>query len=804
MRIAPLFFLAACMATLLAIAAPAHAYWVEDGVEVCTQAASQSFPVIAPDGSGGFLIAWLDQRNGNNDIFAQRISVSGMPLWAADGVAVNTDPSYAADLQICEDGAGGAILSWRDGRNGNDDIYAQRIGPSGTARWTTNGIAVCTNNSTQQYPYPVPDGSGGAVIVWEDWRNGNVDVYAQRIDAAGYVWWAYDGVGACTAANNQVWIRPVPDGMGGVITAFMDLRNVNYDIYAQRMDGSGAVVWTSGGVAICTQTSVQGNPSITEDGLGGAIITWMDQRNEGGGVCDIYAQRISPAGAVQWGVNGAAVCSQPGSQFYSYCAPDGAGGAVICWLDDRTQDGRYQVYAQRIDPAGIGLWATGGVRLSAQPYYQYEARICPDGEGGAVVSWLDNYNVRVQRVDSGGAAQWGSSGILLCGAADYQDCPRIMSNGAGGAVVVWHDSRVGNYDIYAGNIDANGELYDPAPVIARVADVPADQGGQVWLEWDASRDETYAGNLVTHYTIWRAIDPVAAVLAGEQGRPVLAAADGIPADLPKGTVRVETLGGASYYWQLMEMQDIYYQPAYALPLETLCDSTEYGTGYHYFQVVAQTIYPATYFASAPDSGYSVDNLAPCAPLCLAGEQSFVPEGLVLSWAPNAESDLDEYRVYRDVGPGFAPGPGNLLASLCDTIAFDGDWAWDSGYCYKVAAVDVHGNESGYALLCSEEITGDEPAPLPAASFLEQNRPNPFNPGTVIAFGIQERAHVSLRIYDAAGRLVASLLDEARPAGQHTIEWNGRRHDGAAAASGVYFYRLRAGTFEQTRKMVLLK
>jgi hypothetical protein len=264
------------------------------------------------------------------------------------------------------------------------------------------------------------------------------------------------------------------------------------------------------------------------------------------------------------------------------------------------------------------------------------------------------------------------------------------------------------------------------------------------------------------------------------------------------------LGGAAYYWQLMETQDLYYQPTYGLPLETLCDSTEYGTGYHCFQVVAQTVYTTTYFASAPDSGYSVDNLAPCAPLCFEGEQSYVPEGLVLSWAPNAEADLDEYRIYRGTGPGFTPGPGNLLTALCDTTAFDGGWSWDAGYCYKVAAIDIHGNESAHALLCSEEVTGDEPRRVPDAAFLGQNWPNPFNPSTSITFGLSERGRVSLRVYDAAGRLVATLIEGTRPAGNYTVEWNGRSGDGVAAASGVYFYKLRAGTFEQTRKMVLLR
>ncbi len=802
MKSASLPVLAIFAVALLAAATSANAYWVENGTAVCSAANYQGYSVITQDGIGGYIVAWIDNRNGNSDIYAQRLNASGTPLWAANGVAVNTDVSAVSDLQICADGMGGAILVWTDYRNGNDDIYAQRIASDGTMRWFPDGYYVCYETSQQSYPYAVPDGAGGAIIVWQDWRNGNLDVYAQHMDAGGYPRWYYSGVGVCTASSNQTWIRPVPDGSGGAVLTWMDLRSGNYDIYAQRVNGAGASLWTAGGVPICTLTSVEGNPSITQDDAGGFIITWMDQRS-GGGQNDIYAQRLNAAGAIQWTANGVAVCAQPYSQHYSYCVGDGAGGAVITWLDDRLGDSKHQVYAQRIDYAGAARWTANGVNLSSLPFGTMEARVVSDGGGGGIVSWLDG-SIKAQHVDGAGTKLWGENGRLICGSYGSPSAPRIAPNGAGGAVIVWPDDRAGSNDIYAAHVEGDGDLYDPAPSIAGIADIPADEGGKIWLAWDASRDETLIGNLVTHYTIWRAIDPAAAALAGEEGRPLLAAGDGIPADLLKGTVRIETLGATLYYWQLIETQDIYYQPTYGLPIETLYDSTEAGTGYHYFQVVAQTIYPTMYFASAPDSGYSVDNLSPCAPLCLAGEQSFVPEGLVLSWKPNTEPDLDVYRVYRDVDPTFEPGPGNLLVSLCDTTAFDGDWSWDSGFCYKVSAVDVHGNESGYALLCSDGVTGVEPARAPDATFLAQNWPNPFNPATTIAFGLVEPGHVSLRVYDAAGRLVATLVEETRPAGLYRIDWDGRSHDGAPAASGVYFYKLRARAFEETKKMVLLR
>jgi flagellar hook assembly protein FlgD len=95
-------------------------------------------------------------------------------------------------------------------------------------------------------------------------------------------------------------------------------------------------------------------------------------------------------------------------------------------------------------------------------------------------------------------------------------------------------------------------------------------------------------------------------------------------------------------------------------------------------------------------------------------------------------------------------------------------------------------------------------PVPDATFLAQNYPNPFNPSTTIAFGLKDSGHVSLRIYDAAGRLLATLIDESRPAGSYSMEWNALSPDGSSVSSGVYFYRLSTEEFAETKKMVLLR
>jgi len=188
----------------------------------------------------------------------------------------------------------------------------------------------------------------------------------------------------------------------------------------------------------------------------------------------------------------------------------------------------------------------------------------------------------------------------------------------------------------------------------------------------------------------------------------------------------------------------------------------------------------------------------------SGEQRADPAGLEITWLPNSEPDLSHYAVYRGVGSGFAPSIENRIATPEDPTYFDGDWRWDGGYCYRVTAVDIHDNESTAAVLLPDAVTGIGGETMRFSNALHQNVPNPFNPSTRIAFDIAAATVASLRIYDAQGRLVHELVNGRLGPGRYVKEWNGRTIDGRRAASGVYFYRLTAGSHVETKKMVLLK
>jgi FlgD Ig-like domain len=448
------------------------AQWQPDGNPLSTAAGDQLSPMIVSDGAGGAIVTWSDSRSGPfSDIYAQRIDASGVARWTADGVALCTAAGHQNSPTIVSDGAGGAIVAWTDGRSSFSDIYVQRISASGVVQWTANGVPVCTFGGSQSYPTIASDGTGGVIVAWLDFRSfAAQDIYAQRISASGVAQWTPNGVAICTAANDQYPPKIVSDAALGAIVTWHDARGGPYsDIYAQRIDGSGAVQWTADGVALCTAADNQVNPTIDSDGAGGAIVTWMDFRSFAAN--DIYAQRISASGAVQWTANGVALCTAADDQVYPTIDSDGAGGAIVTWYDSRSGTDS-DIYVQRIDGSGTVQWTGDGVALCSAADDQVTPTIDSDGAGGAIVTWYDSRSgtdsdIYAQRIDGSGAVQWTPDGVTLCAASDNQDYPMIVSNGAGGAIVAWSDHRSGtNYDIYAQRV---GSYHTPCGIALSTA-----------------------------------------------------------------------------------------------------------------------------------------------------------------------------------------------------------------------------------------------------------------------------------------------------------------------------------------------
>ena len=144
------------------------------------------------------------------------------------------------------DTLGGAIVVWSDYRLCAQcgDIFAQRVlGESGSRAWADSGIAICVAINAQTVTGFVPDGEGGGILAWDDGRSDPSDVYAQRITGSGSVLWASDGYGVCTVAGHQTASTITSDGNRGAVVAWSDFRDdLTYDPYIMRVTLQGTGV----------------------------------------------------------------------------------------------------------------------------------------------------------------------------------------------------------------------------------------------------------------------------------------------------------------------------------------------------------------------------------------------------------------------------------------------------------------------------------------------------------------------------------------------------------------------------------
>jgi len=289
--------------------------WSTNGVSVVTQPNEQGgFSMIAA-GDGGVIIAWHDGRNTSTslyNIYAQKITASGAieSGWPVNGLLIcNAIDQQFAPILV-SDGANGAIIAWYDYRGvaaDFQDVYAHRVNANGTLNtsWPLNGLAIATGPESQWNQRMISDGSGGAIIVWQDNKNkatsGN-DIYATRITASGnsHASWPATGMLITNAANNQWPGSLIGDGAGGAYLAWSDWRNFSTErgnVYVQRFTSEAAIHsnWPSGGILIRSSNLHETNPLLVPQTGGGLFVTWFSDLL-GGTVRDIYGSSIGPNG----------------------------------------------------------------------------------------------------------------------------------------------------------------------------------------------------------------------------------------------------------------------------------------------------------------------------------------------------------------------------------------------------------------------------------------------------------------------------------------------------------------------------
>ena len=306
------------------------------------------------------------------------------------------------------------------------------------------------------------------------------------------------------------------------------------------------------------------------------------------------------------------------------------------------------------------------------------------------------------------------------------------------------------------------------PHIVHVHDVPADQGGRVYLHFRSAYGDQAGDGSGVGYTILRF--------------------DGGPG--PNNQEAVVVASGDA--WGASE---------YAYEVSTHRDSTGNTPGQMgmtRFQVVANM--PERVFLSNMAMGFSVDNIAPGIPMGLIAEAG-EGQSILLTWDPVEAEDLTHYVVYRSTEANTEEWEvigESSHASYLDEGVVPGT------YTYAVEAFDAV-NGSGISESSSVLLSNDGKVSFVPEEFaLYENYPNPFNPVTNIVYDIPEMADVSITIFNIKGQRVNTLVQGQHQPGRYKVLWNAVNDYGQPLASGMYIYMIRAGDFTSIKKLMLLK
>lgn len=416
-------------------------------------------PEIAMNSQGAYVIVWRDERNGDFDMFLQRYDSSGQPI--GSNVRVNDDnyldnPGWTdhTDPHVAMNDSGRVIVTWADRRAGYFDIWAQLFDQNGNK--IGNNFMVNDEGSPNTYndhPVAAIGPAGNFVIAWNDNRESDDDVFAQRFDATG------NPLGANVKVNTdgETEYGQYPPGIGiadngdFVITWADNRRSGEADVYYQRYSSSGVAL---GANMLANDTSLaipEKRSTLAMNGNGNFVIVWDDYSSFNPSDPDVMAQRFSPTGAkigTSFKVNDDATTeAQQGVDV----AINDNGHFIISWIDNRIDNFFGDIYAQRYDQNGIAIGSNFlGDDFGGSGMQEY-ARCAISNAGGFVLTWSNsktNTDILAINYDNQGQVSGASYTVNDDIGSGKQIVPATAMNENGDFVIVWEDYR----DDYRGEV----------------------------------------------------------------------------------------------------------------------------------------------------------------------------------------------------------------------------------------------------------------------------------------------------------------------------------------------------------------
>jgi hypothetical protein len=799
----------------------------------------KELPDMACDIWGRGVVVWADYRNRNWDIYGQIIAPNGAPIGV--NFRINDDngtaQQHAPRVSISNDGW--AVVTWYDNRIGNDDIFVQRIDSLGHKLGVNVKVNSDVGTTRQAYPDIAADGAGHFTVVWTDWRNGtypsNPDIYARKFDTSMTPITSDARVNADVSVLAQRDPAIAADRLGNVSIVWSDSSASSWDVSGEMIDVTG-VIREINFRANSTTDSAQLQPDVALDGRN-RYVTWVDKRS---GQFNIYASIetynnptlaanpsqirmaadisgqlpttnliVNHAGynklhfRVKSSVPWIAVTPSTGQtvdtvsvaviQSLTY----GAHYATLTLVDDDNHDSTVTVPV-RVDITAPVLTVTPSV-LSVATFKgvrdTIESSISIENTGTGTIAWT-----------AVSTAPWltvsPSSGTAPSSLVATLNAATLDTGTYDASLIVQGAGAVNSPD----TVPVQFQVVSNRPYLKVTPD-------SIHISILDTLTPLHPTLLVTNPGVgtinWTAQSPSSWITLG--------ATSGVAGDSIPFTFQWSALAEGRNVGSLVVTDSNSFNQTAVVPvvLDWLTVSTD------------------TIIVGAAD--------------CMVGDTVSVPLTLNLN---AAVSDLDLPINFEDtllhfdsfalapslvghyqIHTASSPGRGSItLAALTasDSISAGspviGRLYFHADTLEGLATITEDGTSGSMAQLRTRagvwgrptvlpgqvnigartDIGENQSPNLPMAVTLLQNYPNPFNATTVINFGLPRADNVRLEIYNILGQQIAVPVDRQYPAGWHQINWPAGESIGLRLSSGVYFYRLQAGSTAIVRKLVLLK
>ncbi|UCF79297.1 MAG: T9SS type A sorting domain-containing protein [Candidatus Eiseniibacteriota bacterium] len=762
-----------------------------DGIAISTAPLTQRYPALAFDGTN-YLVAWQDYRRGTWDICGARVSSEGVVLDTA-GIVISIGPQGKADPEVAFDGKNYLVL-WGDSRGDSWDIYGTRVDVNGVVL-DSSGIGISTAAMDQGCAEAVFDGTD-YLVVWHDKRNGvDLDIFGTRVTSDGTV---LHPEGFVVFSGSEQQLHPaVALGSSSHLVVWED-GLFSADICGGRVTSDGMALDPEG-IPISLGANEQDWPAVAFDGVN-YLVVWQDDR--AGPEWDIYGMRVGSDGEAL-DDKALAICTAPGDQGYPAAGFDGSNYLVV-WED--YANGPADIRGARVGADGIVL-DPASLEISIQPNNQYDPSIAFDGTNYLVV-WADardgeSYDIYGTRISRDGVVL-DPEGMPISIGRGGQFVPSVAF-GPGMYLVVWADTRNDewNTEIYGARLIPDGLLLDPAGfrissgLYRRYCPDVASDGVNFLVVWDGQGG--IQGTRVSGSGV--VLDTAAISISPASGNPYIGPTVGFDE-----TDFIVVWEGTLDYSSLDILGSRVSSDGVVLDPDGVGLST--GPNHQRTPVIAKgpscrllavnrtlSQYPYGSWRAWGNIWYGPEAVI-FASASAVGKGGYV----TLSWQMMVDVPTSDFVIQRSDSPEG------------DFAALDVPVTRGEGLSYSSADHSVtQGRTYWYRITISSPFRAEVYGPIevyiaviPTAYHVYQSFPNPFNPLCTIRYDIPVAGRVCLQVFDATGRPVRTLVDAHREPGSYSELWDGRAEDGRELPSGVYFYRLEAGDFVATRKMVLLK